>query len=220
MKTSELIGPALDYAVAKCKGETYQPKTEYDGIGLEYAPHCYSTDWTQGGPIIEREKIATGFDDAHWLWVGTIYGDDTKPDISQYGPTPPHSSHALLRGLQVEGRSRNTGRTGMSLLTSLLNQHVNAVVHPPTKPGRYLSETARKANADKKRQETVDYFEEHMKGRGPLNSVKLGFEMEREPDSVNVTLNKILIPLGHVKKVPQPVGTPPSRAFYYEWVER
>ncbi len=57
MKTSELIGPALDWAVAKCDGEDYRDKTEYDGIGGEYYPHRYSTDWAQGGPLIEREAI-------------------------------------------------------------------------------------------------------------------------------------------------------------------
>jgi hypothetical protein len=55
MKTSELTGAALDWAVAKCEGaELY----------ISYGAACrvggwidYSTDWAQGGPIIEREKI-------------------------------------------------------------------------------------------------------------------------------------------------------------------
>jgi len=59
MKTSELKGPALDWAVAKCEGEDYSPVTTYSGIGQEFPPTCYSTDWSQGGPIIEREGIAT-----------------------------------------------------------------------------------------------------------------------------------------------------------------
>jgi hypothetical protein len=53
IKTSELQGPALDWAVAACEG--------YAGIALQertntdwYSP---STNWAQGGPIIEREKI-------------------------------------------------------------------------------------------------------------------------------------------------------------------
>jgi len=50
MKTSELQGVALDWAVALCE------------VGAEFIceiddPHFYSTDWAQGGPIIEREKI-------------------------------------------------------------------------------------------------------------------------------------------------------------------
>lgn len=47
IKTSELSGPSLDWAVAQCEhlatDETYTP----------------STRWDQGGPIIEREGITT-----------------------------------------------------------------------------------------------------------------------------------------------------------------
>jgi len=50
MKTSELTGAALDWAVAKCEG--FLCDYEYSGA---LAP--YSTDWAQGGPIIERESI-------------------------------------------------------------------------------------------------------------------------------------------------------------------
>jgi hypothetical protein len=46
IKTSELTGAALDWAVAKAIGE-YKP----------VAVPSYSTDWAQGGPIIERKNI-------------------------------------------------------------------------------------------------------------------------------------------------------------------
>jgi len=46
IKTDELQGAALDWAVAKAVGE-YKPT----------AVPNYSTDWAQGGPIIEREFI-------------------------------------------------------------------------------------------------------------------------------------------------------------------
>jgi hypothetical protein len=52
MKTSELTGAALDWAVAKC--ETGQP---LDRNGPFIVAFKYSTDWSQGGPIIERERI-------------------------------------------------------------------------------------------------------------------------------------------------------------------
>lgn len=49
IKTSELTGAALDWAVAKCDGRIYgAPGTIY-----EFQP---SRLWAQGGPIIEREK--------------------------------------------------------------------------------------------------------------------------------------------------------------------
>jgi hypothetical protein len=59
MKTSELTGAALDWAVAKCEGITTAeflalhklPKSEF-----LWKYEC-STDWSQGGPIIERERI-------------------------------------------------------------------------------------------------------------------------------------------------------------------
>jgi hypothetical protein len=50
MKTNELKGAALDWAVAKCE-------VGADFIGEIDDPHFYSTDWAQGGAIIEREKI-------------------------------------------------------------------------------------------------------------------------------------------------------------------
>src|SRR5574343_306286 len=62
MKTSELTGAALDWAVAKCEGivKTYIHK----GYCKQWLDFCgteefllYSTYWAQGGPIIEREGI-------------------------------------------------------------------------------------------------------------------------------------------------------------------
>jgi hypothetical protein len=60
MKTSELTGAALDWAVAKCEGfdpETLNTKT---GVvySLRYGVYAPSTNWAQAGPIIEREGIA------------------------------------------------------------------------------------------------------------------------------------------------------------------
>ena len=58
VKVNEASGPVLDWMVAKCEeanvGEGY-----YTGIVLrdgevKYAP---STDWAQGGPVIEREGL-------------------------------------------------------------------------------------------------------------------------------------------------------------------
>lgn len=64
MKTSELTGAALDWAVAKCEGFTdydhatetmLAPRKEYGRVNLD--EYSYSTDWAQGGPIIEREGM-------------------------------------------------------------------------------------------------------------------------------------------------------------------
>lgn len=45
LKTKNLIGAALDWAVAKCEGVSYTGG---------YSP---STDWSQGGPIVEQCEI-------------------------------------------------------------------------------------------------------------------------------------------------------------------
>lgn len=64
MKTSELTGPALDWAVAKCEGllcfgyrsDGERFAVENNDSGIErFMP---STSWQESGPIIERENIA------------------------------------------------------------------------------------------------------------------------------------------------------------------
>jgi hypothetical protein len=67
MKTCELIGQPLHYAVALCLGkgidleDPRDPWLTVDGIA-DLPLHAYtpSTDWGQGGPIIEREEILVG----------------------------------------------------------------------------------------------------------------------------------------------------------------
>lgn len=107
MKVSELIGAELDYWVAKALADPRismwgdSPWIE-DGTGSSqgstgrgFRP---STDWRDGGPIIERERIClsppehdTGEnlegDPGDMWWAQVQYrGDTTKPQI--YGPTP------------------------------------------------------------------------------------------------------------------------------------
>jgi hypothetical protein len=69
MKTSELSGAALNWAVAKCadviNGDALDVGFIREG---GYTP---STDWAQGGAIIEREKISLIWmqftDEQYWL---------------------------------------------------------------------------------------------------------------------------------------------------------
>ena len=65
MKTSELTGAALDWAVAKCEGATEEWRSGapffWGGvpcirIGGHDVPYRPSTDWAQGGPIIEKMR--------------------------------------------------------------------------------------------------------------------------------------------------------------------
>ena len=90
MKTSELIGPALDWAV--CVAEGNKPvinPVRFGGVSygmfeseLGYAIKRYCT-WDQGGPIIERERICITPDyPGGW----TAITNDAK--LVQFGPTP------------------------------------------------------------------------------------------------------------------------------------
>lgn len=68
IKTSELTGIALDWLVAKCEGKIEQgvygtPELMQSGLHLHYCdvllshPYSPSTDWAQGGTLIQREGI-------------------------------------------------------------------------------------------------------------------------------------------------------------------
>ena len=57
INTSTLIGPSLDWAVSALVGIKWEPG---DFAAREYGPGFKpSTDWSQGGPIIEREGISS-----------------------------------------------------------------------------------------------------------------------------------------------------------------
>ena len=93
MKTNELTGAALDWAVAKCEGRNFELVESfldyYDEGGMHYAG-----DWSQGGPIIEREKIdlftEKGTPES---WIASVARHQNGARlvgwrIHQYGPTP------------------------------------------------------------------------------------------------------------------------------------
>jgi hypothetical protein len=79
MKTSELKGAALDWAVAKCEGHT--DSKDFAWYYDRRNTFNFSTDWAQGGPIIEREinrvqEITEG------LWQAEAWSH------TEEGPTP------------------------------------------------------------------------------------------------------------------------------------
>ena len=85
MKTSELTGAALDWAVARAEG-AYAPSIHTDADGTCFVNYGgmfpeWSTNWTHGGPIIEREQLAL-FLEYKDLWCATD-GDRRMP-----GDTP------------------------------------------------------------------------------------------------------------------------------------
>ncbi|HET8689268.1 MAG TPA: DUF2591 domain-containing protein [Methanosarcina sp.] len=110
IKTSELTGAALSWAVAKCEGHTIRKdpmafgdgsywiweetasglggvlieKSVYMRVGRQYDP---TSNWSQGGPIIEREKISIGtaLDSGYWLATNSQHPSGR---YNQNGPTP------------------------------------------------------------------------------------------------------------------------------------
>ena len=56
VKTSELTGHALNWAVATCEGSHFGGNVFNTERFIRNMPKP-STDWAQGGPIIEREGI-------------------------------------------------------------------------------------------------------------------------------------------------------------------
>lgn len=108
MKTSELVDDPLDFAVAKCNGKNYTDRAhhyEYSTTGdvVYLAGGCSersfpSSDWSEGGPIIEREQITVkrynyptridGNLGRDWL---AYRSNGLGPHVNEYsmwGPTP------------------------------------------------------------------------------------------------------------------------------------
>ena len=82
MKVSELEGVALDWAVALCEVGPIDIKDIDD-------PHFYSTDWSEGGPIIEREGINLDNYAKNPKWSAWTPAPDRESGEAQaYGPTP------------------------------------------------------------------------------------------------------------------------------------
>jgi hypothetical protein len=100
MKTNELTGTALDWAVAKCEGYeivrmrgneiTFLDRTEDGALSERHIN--YSTNWAQGGPIIEREGVCiqyipAGTSQGWWAIKDSTFHDRSRPDEVR-GETP------------------------------------------------------------------------------------------------------------------------------------
>jgi hypothetical protein len=82
MKTSELIGPALDWSVAKCEGYIDDRNSWLYGATLkdvEDGSFRPSSSWSQGGPIIERERIEVTQGNPLYFPQGNEQGDHYEP---------------------------------------------------------------------------------------------------------------------------------------------
>lgn len=92
-KTSELTGALLDAAVAKAKGLPYRIELRGHPMDRNQREVCIieglegmfpaSTDWSVGGPIIEREAMEL-MPVTKGRWVASASGTD----FNMAGPTP------------------------------------------------------------------------------------------------------------------------------------
>ena len=88
-KTNELIGPALDWAVAESEGNVRLQYDSREGLIicniLGWIPYRPSVAWAQGGPIIEREGITLRSCIDGAAWDAELAYEET---ILAPGPTP------------------------------------------------------------------------------------------------------------------------------------
>jgi len=88
MKTSELTGAALDWAVTKAEG------FDHEVTSSEWGMWGWATDWAQGGPIIERECICIHQRMGETTWWADYANPQVKPDgtghrfLFKQAPTP------------------------------------------------------------------------------------------------------------------------------------
>jgi hypothetical protein len=103
IKTSALTGINLDWAVAKCEGrEQALEKNKMGSLSFDAGIHPYmadldkpwrfqgyspSTDWKQGGPIIERNRIYVTPNSSNEGWRSYVLIGRGGIAWSYFGPT-------------------------------------------------------------------------------------------------------------------------------------
>jgi len=87
MRTNELTGAALDWAVAKC--ECAINGDDLDVGFISEGGYTPSTDWAQGGPIIEREGLTLDQYADFPKWQACMWWDDenSSGNVEMYGAT-------------------------------------------------------------------------------------------------------------------------------------
>jgi hypothetical protein len=95
VKTAELTDLALDWAVATAEGRT--PSVHYYSQAKDacfilmqtgvYRTVCaFGSEWAQGGPIIERERMDINYDPGEKMWTAHHFATDEYS--VQWGDTP------------------------------------------------------------------------------------------------------------------------------------
>lgn len=90
IKTSELEGTALDYAVAVAQGWALDPHRPVDDGQMVIDGKIsllqwlrFSTDWHHGGPLLDRYRITIDTDDYSIYWA-------QLPESKQWSGGPTH----------------------------------------------------------------------------------------------------------------------------------
>ena len=88
MKVSELTGAALDWAVAEALGGKIPQGTgTLPNQWAWYEKFAPSTNWSHGGPIIEREIVSIDKEEGGKRWAAYAWRSDR--DLQKaIGPTP------------------------------------------------------------------------------------------------------------------------------------
>lgn len=95
IKVSEASGAVLNWMVAKCEAQELTQAANWAAItkhyghlqkkkGGHYAP---STDWAQGGPILEREHISVTYHESYTTLPGMYWRAYIQSTAPVYGPT-------------------------------------------------------------------------------------------------------------------------------------
>lgn len=83
MQTADLSAAALDYWVARAEG--LSPEIVHaDGVAacrVDSSVYCPSSDWSQGGPLLEHHKIMVAWNMDHWIAGANAPLDDPHDRI-------------------------------------------------------------------------------------------------------------------------------------------
>ena len=93
IKTQDLTGEALDWAVAKCENPEWSDEEVIINVTMfddhDGTIYNYSTNWQLAGPIIEREGINLDNYGKNPRWSAWTPAPDRQTGEAQaYGPTP------------------------------------------------------------------------------------------------------------------------------------
>lgn len=97
IKTCELTGPALDWAVAKCEDESVRVAGGRVRFALsqftnDYDLYAPSTDWAQAGPLLQAEMMEHGMSlssiDHDRGKFAAYYWSDDFDELEGIGTTP------------------------------------------------------------------------------------------------------------------------------------